>query len=178
MPTVILRCTVYGIVASNLASVYTYLVGNNADLTKGKVMSKHPKKAKAQAFAKMMSTKIGTANKALAKQGVKRIYDNKALNLAIGATLATKAMPKGENARLWCATNGIVVDVRDIVHENKRETVSHLRPENTVRARLEKLAKLDKRIAKVAYCRYLVNGTPSANDASNADAYKVYLYLV
>ena len=140
-------------------------------------MSKYPNKAKAQAFAKTMSTKIGTANKALAKQGAKRIYDNKALNLAIGATLATKAMPKGENARLWCATNGIVVDVRDIVHENKRGKVSHLRPENTVRARLEKLAVLDKRIAKIAYCRYLVNGTTSANDASNDDAYKVYLYI-
>lgn len=141
-------------------------------------MSKHPNKAKAQAFAKMMSTKIGTANKVLAKKGAKRIYDSKALNLAIGATLTTKAMPKDENARLWCATNGaVIVDVRDIVHENKRETVSHLRPENTVRARLEKLAMLDKRVAKVAYCRYLVNGTPSANDASNDDAYKVYLYL-
>jgi len=132
----------------------------------------------AKAFAKMLSTKIGTANKALAKQGSKRIYDNKVLNLAIGATLNTKAMPIGENARLWCATNGIIVDVRDIVHKNKRGKVSHLRPENTVRARLEKLAILDKRIAKVAYCRYLVNGTPSANDASNDDAYKVYLYLV
>lgn len=135
-------------------------------------------KAKAQAFAKAISTKIGTANKALAKQGAKRMYDSKALNLAIGATLATKAMPKGENARLWCATNGaVVVDVRDIVHENKRGKVSHLRPENTVRARLEKLAVLDKRIAKIAYCRYLTNGTPSANDASNDDAYKVYLYI-
>lgn len=141
-------------------------------------MSTKAGKAKAQAFAKTMSAKIGTANKANAKQGVKRIYDNKVLNLAIGATLATKAMPKGENARLWCATNGaVVVDVRDIVHENKRGKVSHLRPENTVRARLEKLAVLDKRIAKIAYCRYLTNGTPSASDASNADAYKVYLYL-
>lgn len=134
--------------------------------------------AKAQKFAKTISTKIGTANKTLAKKGAKHIYDSKALNLAIGATLASKVMPKGENARLWCATNGaVVVDVRDIVHDNKRATVSHLRPENTVRARLQKLAKLDSRIARIAYCRYLVNGTPSASDASNDDAYKVYLYL-
>lgn len=132
---------------------------------------------KAKAFAKMLSTKIGTANKALAKIPAKPIYNSEYLNLAIGKALNGIAMPADKNAREWCADNGIVVDVREMVHENKKGKVSCLRPENTVRQRLETLSKVDKRIAKVAYCRLLVNGTSDACNPKNDNAYKVYIYL-
>lgn len=132
---------------------------------------------KAKAFAKMLSTKIGTANKALAEIPAKPIYDSEYLNLAIGKALNGIAMPADKNAREWCATNGVVVDVRKMVHENKKDKVSCLRPENTVRQRLETLSKVDKQIAKVAYCRKLVNGTSDACDPTNDDAYLVFIYL-
>lgn len=141
-------------------------------LTKGKAM-----KAKAKAFAKAMSVLIGNANKVRAKKGVKRIYDSAVLNTAIGTALQKGVLPKGENARLWCfANDAVVVDVRTIVHENIGGEASHERPENTVRARLITLAKLNKDITKLAYVRYLTNGTPSADDANNDDAYKVFIF--
>jgi hypothetical protein len=134
-------------------------------------------KSKVKAFAKAMSVLIAKANKVRTEKGTKRIYDSEILNVAIGTALNGKVMPKGENARLWCLTNGaVIVDVRSIVHENKGDDASHLRPENTVRARLITLAKLNKDIAKLAYVRYLTNGTPSADDANNDDAYKVFIY--
>ena len=134
-------------------------------------------KAKAKAFAKAMSVLIAKANKANAKKGVKRIYDNAVLNTAIGTALLKGVLPKGENARQWCfANDAVVVDVRTIVHGNKGDEASHLRPENTVRARLATLAKLDKKVATLAYVRYLTNGTPSANDPMNPDAYKVFIF--
>lgn len=132
---------------------------------------------KAKAFAKMLSTKIGTANKALAKIPAKPIYNSEYLNLAIGKALDGIAMPADKNAREWCATNGVVVDVRKMVHKNKKDKVSCLRPENTVRQRLETLSKVDKRIAKIGYCRKLVNGTSDACDSTNNDAYLVFIYL-
>lgn len=123
-----------------------------------------------------MSALIAKANKALTKIGAKHIYDSKALNLAIGKAIELPKMPVGKNVREWCATNGIVIDVRDIVHENKRGKTSCLRPENTVRERLRTLTRLNKRIAQVSYCRYLVNGTTDATDPTNENAYKVYLF--
>lgn len=141
-------------------------------LTKGKVM-----KAKAKAFAKAMSVLIANANKVNAKKGVKRIYDSAVLNTAIGTALQKGVLPKGTDARIWCYQNdAVVVDVRTIVHPNKGENASHLRPENTVRQRLARLAKLDKKVGTLAYTRYLTNGTASAKDANNDDAYKVFIY--
>lgn len=134
--------------------------------------------AKSKAFAKMLSTKIGTRNKKNRKARVKPVHDNAYLNEIIGLALDLPKMPEGKNVREWCATvKAPIVDVRFLVHENKKDNTSCLRPENTVRARLETLATLDKRIAKVAYCRYLVNGTIDASDAKNNDAYKVYLFI-
>lgn len=134
-------------------------------------------KAKAKAFAKAMSVLIAKANKVRSAKGVKRIYDNAVLNTAIGTALLKGVLPKGENARQWCfANDAVVVDVRTIVHDNKGDEASHLRPENTVRARLATLAKLDKKVGTLAYVRYLTNGTPSANDPMNDDAYKVFIY--
>jgi len=134
-------------------------------------------KTKAKAFAKAMSVLIAKANKVRSAKGVKRIYDNATLNVAIGTALLKGVLPKGENARQWCfANDAVVVDVRTIVHDNKGDEASHLRPENTVRARLATLAKLDKKVGTLAYVRYLTNGTPSANDPMNDDAYKVFIF--
>lgn len=132
---------------------------------------------KAKAFAKMLSTKIGTRNKKNNGNGCKPVYDNKYLNLLVAQALEMKKMPDGKNNREWCKSmNAPIVDVRKVVHENQK-SVSVLRPENLVRQRLETLATIDKRIAKVAYCRYLVNGTADATNPENDDAYKVYLFL-
>ena len=133
---------------------------------------------KSNAFAKMLSTKIGTRNKQNKKARVKPVYDSAYFNLLIGKAMELPKMPDGKNVREWCATvKAPIVDVRLMVHENKRENVSCLRPENTVGQRLDTLATIDKRIAKVAYCRYLVNGTTDASDATNDNAYKVYLFI-
>lgn len=133
--------------------------------------------AKAKAFAKMLSTKIGTRNKKNNNARCKPVYDNKYLNLLVASALEMKKMPDGKNAREWCATvKAPIVDIRKVVHENKK-SVSVVRPENLVRQRLETLATIDKKIAKVAYCRYLINGTTDASDVTKDDAYKVYLYL-
>lgn len=132
---------------------------------------------KAKAFAKMLSTKIGTRNKQNNKARSKPVYDNNYLNLLVGTALEMKKMPEGKNVREWCATvKAPIVDVRKVVHGNKK-TVSVERPENLVRQRLETLATIDKRIAKVAYCRYLVNGTTDASNPENENAYKVYLFI-
>lgn len=132
---------------------------------------------KAKAFAKMLSTKIGTRNKQNNKARVKPVYDSDYLNLLIGKAMELPKMPNGKNVREWCSmVKAPIVDVRLMVHENKK-TVSVQRPENVVRQRLETLTTIDKRIAKVAYCRYLVNGTTDASDAKNENAYKVYLFI-
>ena len=134
-------------------------------------------KKKAQAFAKALSGAIGKANKVLKKARCKPIYDSKVLNLAIAVALQMPKMPTNKNAREWCATNGApIVDVRTIVHENKKDKVSCLRPENLVRQRLETLERLNSKVATLAYCRYLVNGTADACDPTNDNAYKVYVY--
>jgi len=133
--------------------------------------------AKAKAFAKMLSTKIGTRNKKNNNARCKPVYDNKYLNLLVASALEMKKMPDGKNNREWCKSiNAPIVDIRKVVHENKK-SVSVVRPENLVRQRLETLATIDKKIAKVAYCRYLINGTTDASDVTKDDAYKVYLYL-
>ena len=132
---------------------------------------------KAKAFAKMLSTKIGTRNKKNNKARVKPVYDSDYLNLLIGKAMELPKMPDGKNVREWCSmVKAPMVDVRKVVHGNKK-TVSVERPENLVRQRLETLTTIDKRLAKVAYCRYLVNGTTDASDAANDDAYKVYLFI-
>lgn len=136
-------------------------------------------KKKAQAFAKVLSGGIAKANKALKKLRAKPIYDSKVLNLAIATALEMPKMPADKNAREWCATNGApIVDIRKVAHENKEGKVSCLRPENFVRQRLATLRKVNSKVAKVAYCRYLVNGTADACDPTNDNAYKVYLYRV
>ena len=133
---------------------------------------------KAKAFAKMLSTKIGTRNKQNNKARVKPVYDSAYFNLLIGKAMELPKMPDGKNVREWCATvKAPIVDVRLMVHENKKENVSHKRPENTVGQRLDTLATIDKRIAKVAYCRYLINGTIDASNPKNENAYKVYLFI-
>lgn len=134
---------------------------------------------KSKAFAKMLSTKIGTYNKKNNKAGVKPAYDNAYLNGLIGVALDLPKMPENTNAREWCSkVKAPLVDVRLVVHENKKKknNISCERPENTVRARLETLAKIDKKIERVAYCRYLINGTTDASDATNNDAYLVHIY--
>lgn len=132
---------------------------------------------KAKAFAKMLSTKIGTRNKQNNKARVKPVYDSDYLNLLIGKAMELPKMPNGKNVREWCSmVKAPMVDVRKVVHGNKK-TVSVERPENLVRQRLETLTTIDKRIAKVAYCRYLVNGTTDASNPENDDAYKVYLFI-
>jgi hypothetical protein len=136
-------------------------------------------KKKAKAFAKVLSGGIAKANKALNKLRAKPIYNSKVLNLAIGEALQMPKMPTNTNAREWCATNNApIVDVRKIVHENKKGKVSCLRPENLVRQRLDTLQKINRKVATLAYCRYLVNGTADASDPTNDNAYKVYLYRV
>ena len=133
---------------------------------------------KSNAFAKMLSTKIGTRNKQNKKARVKPVYDSAYFNLLIGKAMELPKMPDGKNVREWCATvKAPIVDVRLMVHENKKENVSHKRPENTVGQRLDTLATIDKRIAKVAYCRYLINGTIDASNPKNENAYKVYLFI-
>ena len=132
---------------------------------------------KSNAFAKMLSTKIGTRNKQNKKARVKPVYDSAYFNLLIGKAMELPKMPDGKNIREWCAkVKAPIVDIRLMVHKNKK-TVSVDRPENVVRQRLATLATIDKRIAKVAYCRYLVNGTTDASDATNDNAYKVYLFI-
>lgn len=133
---------------------------------------------KSKAFAKMLSTKIGTRNKKNKKARVKPVHDNAYLNGLIGLALDLPKMPENTDAREWCAkVKAPLADVRLLVHANKKNNTSCLRPENTVRARLETLATLDKKIERVAYCRYLINGTTDASDAKNENAYKVYLFI-
>lgn len=133
--------------------------------------------AKARAFAKMLSTKIGTRNKKNKKARVKPVHDSAYLNGLIGLALDLPKMPENTNPREWCAkVKAPLVDVRLLVHANKKNNTSCKRPENTVRARLETLVTLDKKIERVAYCRYLINGTADASDAKNNDAYLVHIY--
>jgi len=69
----------------------------------------------------------------------------------------------------------VVIDARKVVRK-VGETL-HLRPDNTVRARLITLATLDKRVSKVAYLRYLANNHPNAVKGHD-DAYKVILFRI
>lgn len=157
--------------------------------TKRKATAKRKRKATApkgivkrkisEAVARLAKRKA-TANTANGKARVKRHYTDKGatLLLSLVAQALTKAPANGVPPREWITTNDgecVTVDLRQIVRHTTANL--YLRPENTLRARLGSMTGYAPEVAKVGYCRVLINakGNPAIRP-DNDDAYLVVLF--
>ena len=128
-------------------------------------------KAVLTTVGKALTAKVEGSIKVNKARRVKPPYLTPYLLSAVAKVLTLPACDKAEvrdrNAPV------VVIDARQVVRK-VGETL-HLRPDNTVRARLITLATLDKRVGKVSYLRYLANNHPNAVKG-HPDAYKVILF--
>jgi len=138
-------------------------------------------KAKVKGVVTNLDSKVAKANKANKSRRVKPLATDKGADYLRQAVATVSLMSrKGETpARDWYRANPsqcVVIDARKVVVKVK-DTL-HLRPDNTVRARLASLALIAPDIVgKVGYCRLLVNssGNPAIAEG-NDDAYRVILF--
>jgi len=146
-------------------------------LTKGNPMSRKTPatrkggKTVVKAVSKALTAKVEASRKANKARRVKPPYVTPYLLTAISKVLALPAIDKAQVRDHHAPV--VVIDARLVVRK-VGETL-HLRPDNTVRARLITLATLDNRVGKVSYLRYLANNHPNAVKG-HPDAYKVILF--
>jgi hypothetical protein len=150
-------------------------------LSRSRSLSAKGVKGKAQAVVINLDSKVAKANKSNKSRRVKPHAEDRGANYLREAIATVSLMSrKGETpARDWYRANPsqcVVIDARKVVVKVK-DTL-HLRPDNTVRARLASLALIAPDIVgKVGYCRLLVNssGNPAIAEG-NDDAYRVILF--
>ena len=134
-------------------------------------------KATPKQKAKALMPKIAKANVKASKLQVKQVFDHSVFAEQMYKALQMPKMPVGENARIWAMQNGIAVLQYEVCA--KKSTLNDkgiMRPELAVLAIMQTLIKHDAKLLNVGYVRFAVNGTPTASDVSNDDAYKVLLY--
>ncbi len=130
-----------------------------------------PPKGKAKAHAQALTAKVERSRLANNRKRVKPPYLNPYLLASVAQALTLPAIDKATVRDASAPV--VVVDVRKVVLKVK-DTL-HLRPDNTLRARLETLSALDPKVAKVGYLRYLASNHPNAVKGHD-DAYKVIIY--
>lgn len=128
-------------------------------------------KGKVTATASNLTAKVEKVITANKRKRVKPPYVTPYLMTAISKVLALPAIDKA-TARDHDAPV-VVIDARKVVR--KVGDTLHLRPDNTVRARLITLTAIDGKVGKVSYLRYLANNHPNAVKGHD-DAYKVILF--
>ena len=130
-----------------------------------------PAKPAIKAVYKALNAKVEIARKRNNARRVKPPYVTPYLLNAVATVVNLPAIDKAQVRDHHAPV--VVIDARLVVRK-VGETL-HLRPDNTVRARLITLATLDKRVGKVSYLRYLANNHPNAVKG-HPDAYKVILF--
>ncbi len=140
-------------------------------MAKKKKKTPKPRKGKATVFGRALSGKIDKVRTTNKRKRVKPPYLNpylvKCVADALDKPVIDKATVRDHNAPV------VVVDVRKVV--GKVKDTLHLRPDNTLRARLITLSKIDKDVAKLGYLRFIASNHPDAVEG-HEDAYKVILY--